>query len=104
LKRVVAQEAPEYPDVHVAAHDVLRAIEHMHRAGVVHCDIRPKNVLMKQREGCGHGHEVMGRWQAVLGDFDVSLNSTARATLRITQTSTAKGPRGFYGRLTLMQP
>jgi serine/threonine protein kinase len=44
------KRSPTYPDVHAASHDILRAIEHMHRAGVVHCDIRPKNVLMKQRE------------------------------------------------------
>ena len=39
----------------------LRVIEYMHRAGVVNCDTHPKNVLMKQHEGCGHRHEVMGR-------------------------------------------
>jgi serine/threonine protein kinase len=43
----------------------------------------------------------MGRWQAVLGDFDVSLNSSARATIWTSQTSTTKGPRGFLGELTM---
>ena len=68
--------------MHVAAHDILRAIEHKHRVGVVHCDIRPKNVLMNQREGFGETHhQVICKWQAVLDDFDVSLNSSARATI-----------------------
>jgi serine/threonine protein kinase len=62
---------------------------------------------MKQREGFGEAHhQVIGKWQAVLGDFDVSLNSSARATIWASQTSTTvvdsrAGPRGFLGELTM---
>ena len=90
--------APSYPDVHASVHDILRAIEHMHRARVVHCDIRPKNILMKQRVGVADADGVTGKWQATLADFDVSLNSGARATIWQTRT---EGPRGFDGMLTM---
>jgi serine/threonine protein kinase len=90
--------SPCYPDVHASLHDVLRAIEHMHRARVVHCDIRPKNILMKQRVGLSGAEGATGKWQATLADFDVSLNSGARATIWQTRT---EGPRGFEGVLTM---
>ena len=90
--------SPSYPDVHASVHDVLRAVEHMHRARVVHCDIRPKNILMKQRVGGSGADGATGKWQATLADFDVSLNSGARATIWQTRT---EGPRGFEGMLTM---
>jgi serine/threonine protein kinase len=90
--------SPSYPDVHASVHDVLRAVEHMHRARVVHCDIRPKNILMKQRVGVSGADGATGTWQATLADFDVSLNSGARATIWQTRT---EGPRGFEGMLTM---
>jgi len=83
---------PSYPDVHAVVHDVLRAVEHMHRARIIHCDIRPKNVFMTRRD-CALAVGV-GQYTAVLADFDVSLNSSARATIWQTQTA---GPRGFEG-------
>ena len=92
------KDNPSHPDVHASAHDILRAIEHMHRAKVVHCDIRPKNILMKQRVGVAAADGATGRWQATLADFDVSLNSGARATIWQTRT---EGPRGFDGMLTM---
>ena len=93
-----ARPPPPYPDVFAAVHDVLRAVEHMHRAKVIHCDIRPKNVFMKQRLGRASPSGA-GSWQAILADFDVSLDSGARATL--LQTRTQGGARGFEGLLTM---
>ena len=42
-------------------------------AGVIHCDIRPKNVFMKQRLGASGANVGVGTQQAILADFDVSI-------------------------------
>ena len=53
---------------------------------------------MKQRVGVSGADGATGTWQATLADFDVSLNSGARATIWQTRT---EGPRGFEGMLTM---
>jgi serine/threonine protein kinase len=65
---------------------------------VLHCDIRPKNVFMQKRLGRAAA-AGRGSWQAILADFDVSLDSGARATL--LHTTRTEGPRGFEGVLTM---
>jgi len=72
--------------------DVLRGMEHMHSRGVVHCDVRARNVLMRQSPDSA-------RWTAALSDFDISVDAGQRAT-RATM-STVAGPRGFEGLLTM---
>ena len=59
-------------------HDVLRGLEHVHARGVVHCDVRPANVLMRRAAAGGGGGGGGRRWEGVLADFDISLESQAR--------------------------
>ena len=44
--------------------DVLEALEYAHAQGVVHCDIKPENILLS------HGH-------AILADFGIATTTTA---------------------------
>jgi ankyrin repeat protein/serine/threonine protein kinase len=50
----------------------LSALEHVHRMGVVHADVKPENVF------------VSGDGSAKLGDFDVSHDDTTRLTMVTT--------------------
>lgn len=50
---------------------MLLALSHIHRAGVIHLDVKPSNVFI---EGAG------AQQHAKLGDFDVSAPNEARAT------------------------
>lgn len=46
------------------------AMKHLHRLGIVHCDLQPRNVFLKVRAG-GEGKKVAE--SVVLGDFDSAL-------------------------------
>jgi len=50
--------------------ELLRALKHLHAHGVVHCDVKPQNVLMTTR-----GVDASAR----LSDFDVSYDNNERA-------------------------
>jgi serine/threonine protein kinase len=52
----------------------LRGLEHVHRAGVVHCDVKPENIF------------VSGAGVAKLADFDVSKDDATRVTLHSSAT------------------
>lgn len=43
--------------------DVLRGLTHAHQQGVIHCDIKPENILL------GYGN---GRWRAKISDFGIA--------------------------------
>ncbi|KAF2656118.1 hypothetical protein K491DRAFT_715662 [Lophiostoma macrostomum CBS 122681] len=52
-------ERSEYIDIEHVLKSVQKGILHMHRQGLVHCDVRPGNIFLKGRE-------------VVLGDFDAT--------------------------------
>ena len=49
-------------DVAIIGHDVLKALEHMHGLGLVHLDVKPENIFVRD-----DGYQVT---EAVLGDFE----------------------------------
>ncbi|KAH6625527.1 hypothetical protein C7974DRAFT_425173 [Boeremia exigua] len=56
-----------------------RAIHHLHRLGLVHCDVRPPNIFVsfdKHKKGSLYLTEV------VLGDFDASLEIGEKVALK----------------------
>ncbi|MBE9068110.1 serine/threonine-protein kinase, partial [Leptolyngbya cf. ectocarpi LEGE 11479] len=43
--------------------DVLCGLAHAHQQGIVHCDIKPENILLSYRDG---------RWRAKISDFGIA--------------------------------
>lgn len=43
--------------------DVLRGLAHAHQQGVIHCDIKPENILLNYYDG---------RWRAKISDFGIA--------------------------------
>jgi serine/threonine protein kinase len=76
--------------------DVLWGLEHVHRHGVVHCDVKPANVLLST--SCGGSPR-----RAVLADFDLSQDQQARASRmsRAATVGSVAGGRGTPGALTM---
>jgi serine/threonine protein kinase len=54
--------------------DALRGLEHVHFHGVVHCDVKPANILVSEPGPAGGRAGRAGVRRAVLGDFDLSLD------------------------------
>ena len=52
--------------------DICQGLEYLHHRGIIHCDIKPQNILMNEDGG------------PVIADFDISINTENR-------TQTLKG-------------
>ncbi len=94
----------------VLALDVLRGLEHVHQHGVVHCDVKPANVLLTalgDSGGGGRGSCSGNPRRAVLADFDLSLDQRTRLEVSVAAASRAAaagseaGGRGTPGALTM---
>ncbi len=72
LDKWITTEAPEWRSVRVVLLDVAMALEWLHDSSIVHCDVKPANILVAS--------QCRGR----LADFDISLDSATRtaSTLR----------------------
>jgi len=70
--------------------DVLAGLEHAHRQGIVHCDIKPENILLNlSAEG----------WVARISDFGISRLSQeiAPEAANLTGSPAYMAPERFYG-------
>ncbi len=82
LHEWVAMEAPEWRTVRTVLLDVAGALEYLHGAAVVHCDVKPANIL------------VAPSYRGRLADFDISVDSATRMSTRFATTKLAFTP-GF---------
>eukprot|EP00854_Cymbomonas_tetramitiformis_P013908 gene13908-16440_t len=79
LDKWVSSQQPDEAAMRRAMLQVLEAVAHMHHARVVHCDIKPANILV---DGVGRPH---------LLDFDISVDCRSSAS------GIPKDPRGTHG-------
>jgi serine/threonine protein kinase len=64
----------------------LRGLEHIHRAGVIHHDIKPENVFLHE--------DKHGFLHPKIGDFDISRDLKERGTWATTQATQRTGAAG----------
>ncbi|KAK3267259.1 hypothetical protein CYMTET_24173, partial [Cymbomonas tetramitiformis] len=71
--------APDDMALRLALLRVLEAVAHLHWSGIVHCDIKPENILV----------DSLGR--SFLADFDISIDSESRTTMAVTHIEGTSG-------------
>jgi hypothetical protein len=74
---VAGDQRPDWPQVRSVLLDALAGLAHLHDNGVLHCDVKPANILVDSRE--------RGR----LGDFDISIDTRDR-TLAVNVSTTLR--------------
>ena len=79
--------------VRIVLWDVIKALEHVHYHGIVHCDVKQANVLVEL------GND--GQHRGILADFDLSKDLEARKMASVSALSMASGARGTPGCLTM---
>lgn len=70
--------------------DILMGLEYAHSQGIVHCDIKPENILLlAQKQG----------WIAQISDFGIArlIEETGSSALGYTGTPAYMAPERFYG-------
>jgi serine/threonine protein kinase len=69
--------------------DILRALDQAHRQGIVHCDIKPENVLLSIKPG---------GWQVKISDFGIARLSLegSEADMGHTGSPAYMAPERFY--------
>jgi len=89
LDSLPAPQGTDSPKVRVVLSDVIKAIEHVHYHGIVHCDIKLGNILVDLTSDRKH--------RGVLADFDLSkdlVNRLQEASMSVMSVSGARGTPG----------
>lgn len=88
LEEWLKATSPPAELVRAMMHQLLSAVAHLHASHVIHSDIHPSNIFMD---------DTSGAWALRLGDFDVSLDLTARTQVMATAAgATLIGGREAY--------
>ncbi|MGP1384186.1 MAG: serine/threonine-protein kinase [Thainema sp.] len=75
--------------------DVLAGLQHAHSRGIIHCDIKPENILLTLKPGT---------WQAHISDFGIARltqNESMQAGSN-TGSPAYMAPERFYGQYSLL--
>ncbi|MBD0269674.1 MAG: serine/threonine protein kinase [Cyanobacteria bacterium Co-bin8] len=90
LRALIEHEVPlSLAEVLGFVSDILRALDQAHRQGIVHCDIKPENILLSI---------VPGGWQVKISDFGIARLSleASEAELGNTGSPAYMAPERFY--------
>ena len=92
-KQVSSQEAL------AAVEQVLEGLAHLHAEGVIHCDLKPENVLLFPRE---EDSELVKLSDQILKitDFDVSVRAGKGDTTKSQGSPMYMAPEQFYDKVT----
>ena len=90
---LAAPGAADAPRVRIVLWDVIKALEHVHYHGIVHCDVKPANVLVELGSD--------GQHRGILADFDLSKDLEARKLASVSTVSVMSRARGTPGCLTM---
>ena len=72
--------------------DILQGLEHAHAANIIHCDIKPENILLKI---------TAKGWQAKISDFGIArLNQEIDSDGNNTGSPGYMAPERFYGQFS----
>jgi Protein kinase domain len=95
LRGLMENNGPVHPALSIQLiMDVLKGIEHAHRHNIIHCDIKPENILLSlQPEG----------WRAHISDFGIAqLNQDLQIEgTGITGSPAYMAPERFYGQYSM---
>ncbi|MEY3304433.1 MAG: serine/threonine-protein kinase [Pseudanabaena sp.] len=73
-------------------HDILMGLEHAHAANIIHCDIKPENILLKITDK---------GWQAKISDFGIArLSQEIDSDGSNTGSPGYMAPERFYGQFS----
>ncbi|MDX2270461.1 MAG: serine/threonine-protein kinase [Cyanobacteriota bacterium] len=92
LRDLLNQSVPlPYSQILQFMHDILAGLEHAHAQGLVHCDIKPENILLKP---------TPTGWSLKLTDFGIARHQE-RSTpdLSATGSPAYMAPERFYGQV-----
>ena len=74
-------------------HDILLGLEHAHESSIIHCDIKPENVLLKL---------TSKGWQAKISDFGIArLSQEVDSDSNNTGSPGYMAPERFYGQFSV---
>jgi serine/threonine protein kinase len=91
LRNLMSEECPlSLPQSLKLVIDILLGLEHAHERGIIHCDIKPENILLNLRPN---------GWTARISDFGISKLSQELITQDLGNTGSPAymAPERFYG-------
>jgi serine/threonine protein kinase len=86
LNRLLKEKSLSIEEIMGYSYDILNAVDYIHSRGIIHCDLKPKNLLIDKRNSC-----------IVICDFGISVLGEEKYYTSHIQTSTYRAPEIDFG-------